>query len=69
MPEKLLNCQQNASAIAPDVKGGEYFGPQGTAEMTGKPGRAEKASHALDQDAATKLWQVSEQLTGEEFIV
>ncbi|AFY37737.1 Protochlorophyllide reductase [[Leptolyngbya] sp. PCC 7376] len=57
------------AAIASDVKGGEYFGPQGTAEMTGKPGRAEKASHALDQDAATKLWQVSEQLTGEKFIV
>ncbi len=57
------------AAIAPDVKGGEYFGPQGAGEMTGKPGRAEKASHALDQNVAKKLWQVSEELTDCKFEV
>ncbi|OKH17331.1 oxidoreductase [[Limnothrix rosea] IAM M-220] len=57
------------AAIAPDVKGSEYFGPQGTAEMTGQPGRAEKADHALDQEVAAKLWQVSEKLTGKKFVV
>ena len=56
------------AALASDVKGSEYFGPQGSGEMTGLPGRASKANHALDRDVAAKLWAISEQLTGCQFV-
>ncbi|NJN74040.1 MAG: SDR family oxidoreductase [Limnothrix sp. RL_2_0] len=57
------------AALGSEVKGGDYFGPQGTAEMTGKPGIAVKADHAKDTDVTAKLWQVSEELTGQKFVV
>ncbi|MGB2923732.1 MAG: oxidoreductase [Limnothrix sp.] len=57
------------AALAADVQGGEYFGPQGLAEMKGEPGRASKAEHALELEVAQKLWQVSESLTDCEFAV
>lgn len=55
------------AALDPNVQGGEYFGPQGAGEMTGLPGRATKAKHALDQAAATQLWTVSQDLTQCQF--
>ena len=55
------------AALAPDVAGGEYFGPQGLREMKGPPGRAEVAPWAQDEDAARKLGEVSEELTGARF--
>jgi NAD(P)-dependent dehydrogenase (short-subunit alcohol dehydrogenase family) len=55
------------AALAPDVAGGEYFGPQGRREMKGPPGRAEVAPWAQDEDAARRLWEVSEELTGARF--
>lgn len=55
------------AALADDVKGGEYFGPQGALEMSGKPGRAPKAAHGQDEASAQKLWDISEQLSGSNF--
>lgn len=55
------------AALADDVRGGEYLGPQGFMETKGPPGRAERAAHARDEDVASKLWEVSESLVGEEF--
>ena len=55
------------AALAPDVAGGEYFGPQGLREMKGPPGRAEVAPWAQDQEAASRLWEVSVELTGARF--
>lgn len=52
------------AALASDVKGGEYFGPQGPKEWTGKPGRAESTALANDVNVANKLWEISEKLTG-----
>lgn len=57
------------AALDPDVKGGEYFGPQGRREMKGPPGRAEIADQTLDQEVRNKLWTVSEELTGQQFEV
>ena len=57
------------AALGSEVKGGDYFGPQGKGEMTGEPGVAVKADHAKDTEVAAKLWQVSEELTGQKFAV
>lgn len=55
------------AALEPSAQGGDYFGPQGLAELKGKPGLATKSSYSQDPDAAQKLWTISEQLTGCNF--
>jgi NAD(P)-dependent dehydrogenase (short-subunit alcohol dehydrogenase family) len=57
------------ASLNEDVKGGEYYGPQGIAEWTGKPGRAKITSHANDESTALRLWEISENLTGQKFTV
>ncbi len=52
------------AATAPDVKGGEYFGPRGLGGMTGSPARARSSPRSRDAAVATRLWEVSEELTG-----
>jgi NAD(P)-dependent dehydrogenase (short-subunit alcohol dehydrogenase family) len=52
------------AATAPDVKGGEYFGPDGRGEMRGYPTRVQASKAAQDPGAAQRLWAVSEKLTG-----
>ncbi len=54
------------AATAPDVRGGEYFGP-GLLELRGHPTRAGRSRAAQDDAVAARLWQVSEQLTGVPF--
>lgn len=51
-------------AIAPDVTGGDYFGPQGRREMKGDPGPARIHPCARDAEAAARLWDLSVELTG-----
>jgi NAD(P)-dependent dehydrogenase (short-subunit alcohol dehydrogenase family) len=67
-PEKGAKSILHA-ALADDVKGGEYFGPQGIAEWTGKPGRAKITPLANDESTALRLWEVSEKLTGQKFTI
>lgn len=55
------------AALGDDVQGGEYFGPQGFLEMSGKPGRATRSPLAQKQEVAQQLWTVSEQLTGASY--
>jgi protochlorophyllide reductase len=50
------------AATAPDVKGGEYFGPRFL--MRGHPQREALRPKALDTATAKRLWEVSEELTG-----
>ncbi len=52
------------AATMPDVKGGQYWGPDGFKEIKGDPALAAISTHALDQAAWQRLWTVSEQLTG-----
>lgn len=52
------------AATMPAVHGGEYFGPGGFAEMRGAPKRVVAGRAARDDDAARRLWDVSESLTG-----
>ena len=52
------------AATAPDVKGGEYFGPDGIGEFRGGPKRTRSTRRSHDRDAARRLWEISEDLTG-----
>lgn len=51
------------AATAPDVRGGEFFGPDGFMEMRGWPTRVRAVPAGLDEAAAKRLWSVSEELT------
>ena len=55
------------AATAPDVRGGEYFGPDSWFEMRGHPRRVGATARARDERAAERLWLVSENLTGVRF--
>jgi NAD(P)-dependent dehydrogenase (short-subunit alcohol dehydrogenase family) len=55
------------AATAPDVKSGEYFGPDGFMAMKGHPARNEPIARAKDLSVAAELWARSEQLTGTSF--
>lgn len=48
----------------PDVIGGEYFGPNGRFEARGLPHRVGTTQAARDPEAARRLWEASEELTG-----
>jgi NAD(P)-dependent dehydrogenase (short-subunit alcohol dehydrogenase family) len=52
------------AATAPGLTGGEYIGPGGFMNMRGSPEIQEPSERARDEDAARRLWQVSEDLTG-----
>jgi NAD(P)-dependent dehydrogenase (short-subunit alcohol dehydrogenase family) len=56
------------AAVDPDVKGGDYYGPEGFMESAGYPilVQSNEASHNLED--AQKLWKVSEELTGVRFL-
>lgn len=54
------------AATAPDVKGGEFFGPH-LLRVRGYPVREHGAKEAHNKEIAAKLWQVSEELTGLQY--
>jgi NAD(P)-dependent dehydrogenase (short-subunit alcohol dehydrogenase family) len=57
------------AATAPGAEDGGYYGPQGFQEMRGEVvERAIVAPQARDTSAATRLWQVCEDLTGIKFL-
>ncbi len=52
------------AATMPDVRGGQYWGPDGFKEMRGMPALAQLASQANDKAMWSGLWAASEKLTG-----
>lgn len=52
------------SAVATDVKGGGYYGPDGLGTMRGYPAPNKPAAASTDAETARRLWDLSEQLTG-----
>jgi hypothetical protein len=55
------------AATMPDVQGGEYFGPDGIFENQGHPERVKGTRAARNEADATRLWDLSEDLTGVRF--
>jgi hypothetical protein len=51
------------AAVAPDVHGGDYIGPDGMAQQYGHPVHVGRSAAAKDAAVASRLWDVSEQLT------
>lgn len=56
------------AATAPDVTGGDYYGPHAFYEMRGYPKRVGSSERAQNRDDAARLWQVSQELTGVQFL-
>jgi NAD(P)-dependent dehydrogenase (short-subunit alcohol dehydrogenase family) len=52
------------AATDPDVRGGQYYGPDGFAEQRGHPKLIESNRQSHDEDLQKRLWAVSEDLTG-----
>lgn len=52
------------AATAPDVQGGEYYGPGGPGEIFGAPAKAKPRKLALDEAAAGELWRRTAEMTG-----
>jgi NAD(P)-dependent dehydrogenase (short-subunit alcohol dehydrogenase family) len=55
------------AATAPEVKGGEYIGLSGLAEVRGEPKLSRGQKRAYDQNLRRKLWETSEELTHVRF--
>ncbi len=55
------------AATAPDLPGGAFIGPDGFMEQRGHPHIVTAAGRAYDEDKWSRLWQISEQLTGVDY--
>ena len=56
------------AATSAEARSGEYYGPNGFMEMAGYPAKAQVRKLARNEDAAKQLWQVSEKLTGVQYL-
>lgn len=59
---KIAALSQIAAALKPDLKGGEYIGPDGRNEMKGMPHFAKVSDQAKDPELAKQLWSKAEEL-------
>lgn len=57
------------AATAPDVRGGDYIGPDGFLGQQGFPVKVKSNRRSHDQAVAARLWAVSEALTGQVMAV
>ncbi|MGH9059922.1 MAG: oxidoreductase [Acidimicrobiales bacterium] len=55
------------AAAAPAVESGQYFGPRGPLQLWGRPRKIGYPVLARKAEAARRLWEVSEELTGVEY--
>ena len=55
------------AAVDPQVKGGEYYGPGGFLELRGYPVKVNSSDSSKDPEAARRLWEASEEMTGVKF--
>lgn len=67
-PAAMGALPQLYAATAPDVAGGDYYGPAGIGEMRGYPAKVDRTEPAKDQAVAARLWDLSEKLTGVSFL-
>ncbi|MFD4640851.1 oxidoreductase [Lentzea sp. NPDC058436] len=55
-------------ATAPDVRGGQFFGPSGKGEQRGDVTEVRPSAEATDPTTAKRLWDVAQDLTGVTFL-
>jgi NAD(P)-dependent dehydrogenase (short-subunit alcohol dehydrogenase family) len=56
------------AAVAPEVRGGEYYGPSGPFQIGGPPKRVESSARSHDEALAARLWEVSVEMTGVGYV-
>jgi NAD(P)-dependent dehydrogenase (short-subunit alcohol dehydrogenase family) len=67
---RVLNSPQMGAlsplraATAADVRGGDYYGPDGFRDVRGYPKLAQSSDLSHDEKLQRRLWEVSEELTG-----
>jgi NAD(P)-dependent dehydrogenase (short-subunit alcohol dehydrogenase family) len=69
---ELMTAKEGAqptlvASLSQDAKSGQYWGPDGPNETSGKPALAQIDSAALDEVVNAKLWDWAEQATGVSF--
>jgi len=52
------------AATVPDLPGGTFVGPDSWGDMRGHPHIVTASGRAYDNEAAVRLWEISDQLTG-----
>jgi len=57
------------AAMNPTVKPGDFIGPTGRGERTGRPGPVPLPPEAFDEDLRRRLWEFSEMQLGVTFVV
>jgi protochlorophyllide reductase len=67
-PDSAGALPQLYAATMPDVIPGEYFGPDQLFQLRGHPTRVGSSAAARDDEAARRLWQLSEELTGVAYV-
>lgn len=56
------------AATAPDIKGGDYIGPDGWRQLRGYPVKVGSRREARHPESALKLWNLSQTLTGVRYL-
>ena len=56
------------AATAPNVQGGDYYGPGGFKELGGKPKKVDSSPTARDPALAQRVWEMSERLTNVRYL-
>ncbi len=56
------------AALGDDIVGGNYCGPRSLREMRGAPVKVRSNRGSHDEAAATRLWSMSEEMTGLRFL-
>ena len=59
---------QIRASVDENVKGGEYYGPNGFREMRGYPVKVRSTEASHNKEDAKKLWVISEKITGIKFL-
>lgn len=57
------------AATSPEIKGGEYIGPDGFLGQRGYPHKTISSRRSQDEETAQRLWTISEELTQMQFNV
>lgn len=55
------------AATAPDARGGRLYGPSGLGHLSGAPAEQDVYSRLRGEDDATRVWEISERMTGVSF--
>ena len=67
-PASMGALPEIRAAVDANVKGGQYYGPDGKKEVKGYPVVVESTEASHNEEDARKLWELSEKLTGVSFM-